>query len=674
MTKMGEPIIALLGQPNSGKSTLFNVLTGSHQHVGNWPGKTVEKKEGTFVHNKKNFIVTDLPGTYSLSANSDEEIITRDYIASGIADVVCILADASQLERSLYMLADFAGIETPAFLLLNMIDVAEKQGKKININVIEQKLKIPVIPFSAPRQNSYEAFYEALEKALTEKPILDTSSLQKGLESISNFNEILSLIPSGIILKYSPLWLATKSIEKDKKVIARVQEFQSEKQANDFNLLVNSINDGALKTGECKFTWIDSILKDSFIFKQTSISLSKFDKLAISPRWGKLIAVLIILLGLVLSFIPGIPFMAVGMSVPSMISPIIQEALTSIGCPVFIIGIICDILINSAGFCLAMIGLIFGVTLVFGLLEEVGYLARISYVFDKTMSKIGLQGKSIMPFLMSFGCNIGGATGARVIDNWAQRVLTIALAWAVPCSATWAIVPTLSSIFFGIWAPVIIVVIFAVMLLHIYLTSRIIGHFLIKQEDRCGLIMELPPYHHPKWKNLFKFVLDRVKEIAFRMYKVVVLISFVFWLLTYSSGDPSNSILSQIGKVIEPITLFFGFTWETFLAFISSGISKEAALGVLNSLYTSSQNLYSATFNGAAVTSNLQELLQNAITKPQALAFIFAITFNTPCIMAIVSTYQESHSAKWTGIIAGYYIGLALLLAFIVYHVGLLIF
>ena len=190
MTENGETVIALLGQPNSGKSTLFNALTGMKQHVGNWPGKTVEKKEGTFEYNGKKYLVADLPGTYSLSANSDEEIITRDYIASGKADVVCILADSSQLERSLYMLADYSGITVPCFLLLNLYDVAQEQGKQIDYAALEKKLGIPVVLFSAPDKKKYNGFYNALERALEKKTVLDYSSLDAKYSTIEAYNEI----------------------------------------------------------------------------------------------------------------------------------------------------------------------------------------------------------------------------------------------------------------------------------------------------------------------------------------------------------------------------------------------------------------------------------------------------------------------------------------------------
>ena len=223
MTEKNEIVIALLGQPNSGKSTLFNALTGLKQHVGNWPGKTVEKKEGSFEHNGKKYLVADLPGTYSLSANSDEEIITRDYIACGKADVVCVLADSSQLQRSLYMLADYAGIKVPTFLVLNMSDVAASQGKQIDSDGISKKLGIPVVLFSAQDKKNYGGFYDALENAVDKKTVLDASSLESKYEKIDAYKKIKQLVPENVISGYSSAWLAAKTVEGDAPVTAKIK-------------------------------------------------------------------------------------------------------------------------------------------------------------------------------------------------------------------------------------------------------------------------------------------------------------------------------------------------------------------------------------------------------------------------------------------------------------------
>ncbi len=673
MTEKNETVIALLGQPNSGKSTLFNALTGMRQHVGNWPGKTVEKKEGTFSHNGKDYLVADLPGTYSLSANSDEEMITRDYIASGKADVVCILADSSQLERSLYMLSDYAGIKVPCFLVLNMSDVAKEQGKSVDAKLIEDKLGIPVVSFSAPDTKSYDIFYTALEKAISDKTKLNTELLEKRYEEIEAYNKIKDLVKDDTIPGYSKVWLAAKAVEGDAPVIARIRGTLSEEERRTFEAALAAVDKGVVQTGERKFAWIDELLANSAKTADTKVSLGKFDRLITHHIWGKPTVIITVILGLIASFIPALPLMGIGQVIGNIPDPL-NDALINMGCPAFIAAILCDVLIRSVAFIVQMLGFVFGVTLVFGLLEEIGVMARISYVFDNTMARFGLQGKSVMPFLISFGCTMGGAAGTRVIDNWGQKVLTIALAWAVPCGAAWAVIPMLSTVFFGAWTPLIIVVILLVMILHMWLTAKVFGRSLVKEEDRCGMIMELPPYHKPKWGALLRYVFGRTKDTFIRALKVVVVVALAFWLLSYTStGDITSSILYKVGHAIEPVTKIFGMKWQTFMAFVASSLGKEGALGVLSTIYTGAGTISVGSVVGGAAAENINELLVANIPKPEALALIFAMTFNMPCIVALAATYQETHSVKWTARIALYYTGIALVLAGLAYYTGLLI-
>ncbi|MCR5499920.1 MAG: ferrous iron transport protein B [Acetatifactor sp.] len=665
--------IALLGQPNSGKSTLFNALTGLHQHVGNWPGKTVEKKEGTFTHGGEEYALADLPGSYSLSANSDEEVITRDFISSGKADVVCILADSSQLERSLFMTADYVGITVPCFLVLNMSDVAKEQGKKIDAKALERKLGVPVILFSATDTKSYDPFYAALEKAISSGKTIDASALEEAYNQIDGYREIKSLIPDGLISGYSSTWLAAKAIENDPVVTAKLSNNLPDEVMEKLKSLAGS-GKGAIATGECKFAWIDSVLEGAVSSSKTSVSLGKLDRIYTHKFWGKPAVVLTVLLGLIASFIPALPVMGVGMGVDAL-KGVVATALVNAGCPAFVMGLICDVCIQSLSYVIKMLGFVFGVTLVFGMLEEVGVMARISYVFDNTMGKLGLQGKSVMPFLVSFGCTMGGAAGARVIDNWGQKVLTIALAWAVPCGAAWAIIPMLSTVFFGAGAPLIIVVLLLVMLLHMWITAKIFGGRLVKSKDRYGMIMELPPYHKPKWGALLRYVFGRTKDTFLRVIKVVLLVCVIFWLLSYSGNGNGSSILYRIGIAIEPVTKLVGLPWQLFLAFIASSVGKEGAVGVISALYTGSDYgaAFSQAMSGGGAAANLNEILLANVGRPEALAFIFAITFNLPCVVALAATYQEIHSAKWTARIALYYTVTALILACIAYHVGMLI-
>lgn len=673
-----NPVIALLGQPNSGKSTLFNGLTGSRQKVGNWPGKTVEQKEGKYIHNNKTYTVVDLPGSYSLSANSDEEIITRDYIAGGQADLVCILADASQLERSLYMLADFAGIEVPAMLLLNMMDVVKEQGKTIDAKAIEKKLGIPVLPFVAADLKAYGVFHDRAAAAIEKPSYLSVRQMSEGYEKIPDhtFTKLLELLPEQGLEQYSALWLAVKTIEGDDLIRHKLKEQVPAQRWSEIEAMLKTVENGSLLTGDCKFRWIDHVLEGAVTKSSTSNSrFGKFDRLATSRRWGRIIAIAITFLGLGLSMVVAMPIMGIGSLVKSLLTNPLTILMTNAGASDFIISFVCGGLLNAVSMTISMVGFVFGITLVFGLIEEIGYMARISFVFDHAMSRLGLQGKAIMPLLVSVGCTIGGVAGTRVIDSWGQRMLAITLAWAVPCAATFVVIPPLASAFFGWGSIVIMFIIFGVMLIHMFLTAKLFGNKLAPQDKRTGMIMELPPYHKPKWGALLKYVCGRVWGIFIRAFKIIITMTIIFWLLSYSAdGDAQNSLLYTFGRVIEPFTRIFGMGWQTFMAFVASAISKEAVLGVLSALFTNSGNLFDSTLGMAAASPDLGEILTQSISRPEALAFIFATTFNIPCASALASTYQETHSLKWTLGIAGYYTLMALVLSLVMYHIGLVIF
>lgn len=272
------------------------------------------------------------------------------------------------------------------------------------------------------------------------------------------------------------------------------------------------------------------------------------------------------------------------------------------------------------------------------------------------------------------GTGIPNLITSRVIDNWGQRILAIALVWSVPCAATWAVMPTLAQIFFGNGAILVIIAILLFMIVMMAITAKIFGNKLAPKETRVGMIMELPPYHKPKWRHIIRTTLSKGMDIFWRAIKVITVVSVAFWHLSYTStGHVGDSIIYKVGISIEPFTKAFGLSWQTFMAFISSAISKEAVLGVLSALYTGSGDVFSATL-GTVGTANLAEILPQAISKPEALAFIFSCTFNMPCLVALASTHRESHSLKWTVRIALYYTVMALLLSFLVYHIGLVVF
>ena len=666
-----EAVIALLGQPNSGKSTLFNQLTGSKQHVGNWAGKTVEKKEGFFEHNGISYKITDLPGSYSLVANSEEEIVTRDYIASGVADAVCILVDASQLERSMYMAADFAGIQVPAILVLNMMDVARSQGKKIDVKKIEEELGIPVIPFVAAEKKQYAEFYRGLERALEEKRLLRTGKLEKEYERMfgNAYIKFCAQMPQSEKHKYSSMWLAIKCLEGDEPVLKEYQDYLSHMPEEE---------DASIQIADAKYAWIQDILQNAVVKKKQSPVMGKFDRLATSRRWGRWIALGVILLALSASMLIAEPITAIAGMIPELLQPPLKNMLERIHTAPFLVSLISSLVPNILLFAVNLAGYVIGITFVFSLIEEVGYMARISFVFDGLMSRLGLQGKSIMAFFMGVGCTVGGTTGTRVIDNWGQRVLAMALVWAVPCGATWSVMPSLANMFFGpAGAMLVMLSIVLVMFLVMAVTAYFFRGKLAPKEQRVGMIMEMPPYHKPRWGFLLRTTFSRTKDIFLRALRVIFIVSLVFWCLAYSKdGDVTNSIIYKVGTVIEPVTRIFGLGWQSFMAFVASICSKEAILGVLSSLYVSGSSVFEATMEAenAAGAADLSTILPMVISKAEALAFIFATTFNMPCVMALASTYKESHSLKWTVRIAVFYTVIALLISCLVYRVGVMIF
>ncbi|MBR6382144.1 MAG: ferrous iron transporter B [Lachnospiraceae bacterium] len=606
--------IALLGQPNSGKSTVFNQLTGSRQHVGNWPGKTVEKKDGTFTYKDAKYTLVDLPGSYGLSGNSDEEVITEKFIKSGEADLVCVLVDSSQLERSMYMLADFASMDAPAILILNMMDVAAGQGKTIDAALLSKRLGIPVLPFTAADGKGYEELKALMEKELKEPH----------------------------------------------KLLTRPQ-IGAEESAAD---------------GNAKYAWIRTVLQDVTNAGENEYHLTKLDNVLLKPFWGKAATIGIVLVGFLAAMLIMSPFMAVAGMIPKVLGGPIAQFLTGLHVHPWLVSVFSLLIPNTLYFCISMSAFVFGVNISFGFLEEIGFLARAAYQFDGALSKLGLQGKAVAPILMGMGCTIGGACGTRVMDSWGQKMLTMMVVWAVPCASIWSIIPVISGMFFPAWGTVLVCLgIIAYIFVLMFIVSRVFGGKLVPEETRSGMIMELPPYHKAHWKYIIKEAWIKCFDMFKRALRTVTLVSVIFWAFSFSpSGNVESSLLYKVGTFIEPVTRFFGMGWRTFMAFISAAFAKEAVLGTLNAVFAGQNTVADVAFNatsGGVDAAALSQIMSQTISGAEALAFMFACTFSVPCLMALSTTYRESHSLKWTAKTAGFYIGAALILSCIVYHIAL---
>jgi ferrous iron transport protein B len=407
--KNGKITLALVGQPNTGKSTVFNQLTGSHQHVGNWPGKTVEQKTGTTKNNGHTYHVVDLPGTYSLTANSAEEIITRDYILNEHPDAVIVMVDASQIERTMYLLAESITFPVPVIMALNMIDVAEQEGRKIDVPTLQHHLGIPVVPMVATKKESVNELVYEVEKLIKHQDVQENPQPVWIKDETTLTDYLHQTISEFVPASYPVNWAILKLIEQDELVSAFVQEKVPADVWNSIQKRLVEIDDGPMLVAGARYQWIQQMLEHVVsrpVKDKSTVRRGKFDKIATHQFWGVLLSIVIFVLSFAVAMIIAMPFMGLSTSALPVVIESIRVGIPN--APTWFIAMLADGLVPGVGMALSFLGFMFGVFFAIGIIEDVGYMARVAFVADRFMNKIGLQGKSFMPMFSSFGCNITG--------------------------------------------------------------------------------------------------------------------------------------------------------------------------------------------------------------------------------------------------------------------------
>jgi ferrous iron transport protein B len=673
--------IALAGQPNTGKSTVFNQLTGAKQHVGNWPGKTVEQKSGTYTHQGATYHVVDLPGTYSLTANSLEETISRDFIIEEHPDAVIVLVDAAQLERTMYLLAEVLPLPAPAIVALNMMDVAEQEGRRIDVQTLEQRIGVPVVPMVAAKKQGVPELVETIHRFVRNRRDYAPSVPAVSDSERQVLAQIKDLIATHVPATYPQDWVALKLLEGDTAVKMLVQQNLPPSQWRKLEKIVGQNGDGALIVASTRYTWIQQVIQGAVSQSaqdSAEVRRGKFDKIATHPIWGIPLAILIMLIAFGAAMIIAMPVMMITMGgLPSLIDAT-RQAL--VGAPAWLSALLADGLLPGVGMALAFLGFLFGMFLVIGFVEDVGYLARVAFVGDRFMSRIGLHGKSFLPMLTSLGCNVAGVLGSRVVDSWQQRMMTLVMAPIVPCLAVWGVTGFFGTLFFGTAAPLVTVALLVTLIVWLLFTGFLFKRALIKEEPG-GLIMELPPYHKPNWKTIWSFTWGHTKSFITRGMTLVAGASVVIWMLSYlPNGDIETSILGSAGRVVEPVGRLMGLDWRLMVALIASMASKEAALATLGVLYGLSSGAGTSSLTGLIMGAEAVEhtaiatAIQSSVSPASALAFVFAAFFSVPCLGTLGAIYSETRSWKWTLGATAYYTVAALLAGFLAYRVGLVIF
>jgi len=642
--------VALAGQPNVGKSTVFNLLTGLSQHVGNWPGKTIDRKEGIHRHDNLVMRIVDLPGTYSLTANSLEEMIARDYIIKERPDVVVAIIDASALERNLYLVAELLPLPAPVVVALNMIDVAEQQGVHIEPKVLEAALGVPVIPMVATKNQGVRELVEAIEAvAIGEHPYAPKRPrIREDHREV--LREIKELIAQDVPELYPCDWVALKLLEGDGEITEMMQKRLPEERWERVHDILMRHEDAILAVAGGRYEWIGRMVRAAVVRPRVGqITLTdRLDRYATHPFWGLLI--LLGMLGLVfwLTYTVGAPLQELlDTYLVQSGAEWVRSALE--GAPAWLVGLLADGVIGGAGMVITFLPILVIFFAALGLLEDVGYMARAAYVMDRFMHLMGLHGKSFLPLFLGFGCNVPAVMGARVVEGQRARLLTILVAPLVPCTARMAVVAVLTPVFFG---PNAALVSWGLVGLNLVMLA-IIGvalHELVLGGEHVAFIMELPLYHLPNLRTIGLSVWQRTVHFLKKAGSIILVVSVVVWALSVLPGGKiESSYLAAMGQLLAPLGGLMGLGWRMMVALLTSFVAKENTVATLGILYGAGEE-----------EAQLAEIMGGILTPAAALAFLVVQMLFIPCVATVATIRQETGSWKWTA----FSIALLLILSF----------
>lgn len=654
--------VALAGNPNIGKTTLLNALTGAKYSVGNWAGVTVEKKEAQFNYKNTSITLVDLPGTYSLSTYSIDESIARNYIVEENPDVVLNIVDASNLERNLYLTLQILELGKPVVIALNMMDAANKKGLHIDIKKLSTLLGIPIIPIVASKKEGLDA--------LLDEVISPSTTVDSPLTYSEPIENLISQVESHLTHLSVPLtvpsrWVALKLLEKDPMITAKLP-------AELIGAFSHIDLDLVSLTADEKYEFISTIIEDVIQEpdekKQTVTQ--KIDHIVTHKWLGIPIFALIMFSIFYFTFtLVGDPLkdlLTVGFD---YLSGFIATILASLGIAEWMQSLIVDGILNGVFGVLSFLPNIACLFIALTILEDTGYMARVAFIMDQLMKKIGLNGKAIIPMLLGFGCSVPAIMGTRTLEDEKDRLTSIMINPFISCSARLPIYTLFASAFFPGKEAFVIFSLYFLGIVVALIVAFIFKRTLFKS-DESPFIMELPPYHLPSLKNTSSQVWEKVRGFLVKAGTIIFAASAVLWLiLNFNFSGPSdisNSIGASIGKLIAPLFAPLGFgTWQAALALITGVTAKEVVVSNMCIIYGIGAGATSEVFASA---------LSSTFTPLSAYSFLVFCLLYVPCIAAIGAIKRETNSIKWTLFAITYQTALAWLIAFVVYTLGNFIF
>ncbi len=663
--------IALIGNPNVGKSTLFNTLTGENVYIGNWPGVTVEKKEGEFEYNGKKFKVVDLPGVYSLTANSIDEIVARDYIINEKPDLVVDIVDATALERNLYLTLQLMEMGANILLALNKMDLARTLGIDIDVDKLEKILGIRVVPISAIKKVGIED----LKKAISEEVKNKRKYNIKYPHFEPYIKKIISILQKDENLKkYNLRYLAIKLLENDKYVEDIIKK---SKIWNELNPVLDSIRkELSKKYGEAdlgiieeRYKVIDNIVKEVVKKKSGKLTTTQMlDDVLTDEKVGILLLIPFLWMLFKFTFDVSAPFSAMIDYIFSLLGDVIKSSISN----EFIASLLADGIIRGVGAVLVFFPILAFLFFAISFLEDSGYMARIPYIADRFMNKFGLPGKAIIPLVMGFGCNVPAIMATRTIENEKDRILTILINPLMSCSARLPIYALFAGAFFSAYQGLVVLSMYALGVVLALIIAKIFRKFIFK-ESPSYLIVELPPYQIPHLKVVLKNTWERVYDFLKKAGTIIVFGVILVWLLSvygpsgYLGAEAltnpellSNSWAAVIGKALAPLFAPMGWDWKACSALLFGVIAKEVVVGSLAILYGVGEE-------------NLSNIIVNAFTPVSAYAFMAFSLIYLPCI-ATLGVIRQEIGWKWAVFALAYEMVLAYIVALTITIIGNLIF
>lgn len=710
--------VALVGNPNCGKTSLFNIASGAHEHVGNYSGVTVDAKEGFFDFQGYHFRIVDLPGTYSLSAYTPEELYVRKHIIEETPDVIINVADSSNLERNFYLTTQLIDMNVRMVIALNMYDELESSGNKLDYIKLSQLIGVPMIPTVCRRGEGIDQLFHVIigiyeggdflsQKGEIRSEILEDLRdwhktyvpdhefgshkeeedarprgymrhihINHGPELERSIEEVKKAISQNedIRHKYSTRFLSIKLLENDKEIENFISTLPNGKEIiairNKETLRIRKVmnEDSEQAITDAKYGFITGALKETF----TDNHLEKeqttrvIDSIVTHRIWGYPIFFLFLYIMFEGTFVLGdYPMQGIEWLVDQL-GNLIRNNMAEGPLKDLLI----DGIIGGVGGVIVFLPNILILYFFISILEDSGYMARAAFIMDKIMHRMGLHGKSFIPLIMGFGCNVPAIMATRTIEDRKSRLITMLVNPLMSCSARLPIYLVMIGAFFPNCASFMLLCIYTAGILLAVIIARIFSKFLVKGED-SPFVMELPPYRMPTSKSIMRHTWEKGAQYLKKMGGIIMIASIIIWFLGYYpqhdayesvAEQQENSYIGQIGKAIEPVIKPLGFDWKLGIGLISGVGAKELVVSTLGVLYTN---------EGDVENVNLSNRIP--ITPLVALAYMLFVLIYFPCIATFAAIKQESGSWKWAIFTAGYTTGLAWLVAFTVFQIGSLI-